>query len=36
MNDTAEKSSVWMKEWIEETNGKKEKIKLGGGQKINR
>ena len=33
MNDTAEKSSVWMKEWIEETNEKKEKIKLGGGQK---
>ncbi len=33
MNDTAEKSSVWMKKWVEETNGKKEKIKLGGGQK---
>ena len=33
MNDTAKKSSVWMKEWVEETNKKKEKIKLGGGQK---
>ena len=33
MNDIAEKSSVWMKEWVEETNKKKGKIKLGGGQK---
>ncbi len=33
MKDTVEKSSVWMKEWVKETNVKKEKIKLGGGQK---